>query len=108
MLLRVDDEIARTGEGELAWILHDTDAHGGVGAVARARTDLAALEGIALTVGICDLETAGDALALYAYADRALATARRQGVGGTAQYTARTAPPAASASERPVSLRVSA
>ena len=44
-LLRVDDEIARTGEGELAWILHDTDAHGGVGAVARARTDLAALEG---------------------------------------------------------------
>ena len=78
-LLRVDDEIARTGEGELAWILHDTDAHGGVGAVARARTDLAALEGIALTVGICDLETAGDALALYAFADRALAAARGQG-----------------------------
>jgi PAS domain S-box-containing protein len=106
-LLRVDDEIARTGEGELAWILHDTDAHGGVGAVARARTDLAALDGIALTAGICDLETAGNALALYAYADRALAAAREQGVGGTAEYSARTVLPAASAPERPAALHVS-
>lgn len=107
-LLRADDEIARTGEGELAWILHDTDAHGGVGAVARARTDLAALEGIALTVGICDLETAGDALALYAYADRALEAARRQGVGGTAQHTARAVRPAAGAPEPRVPSRVRA
>ena len=86
-LLRAGDEIARTGEGELAWILPDTDAHGGVGAVARARTDLAALEGVTLTVGVCDLATARDALALYAFADRALARARRQGLGGTVQYT---------------------
>ncbi len=86
-LLRAGDELARTGEGELAWILPDTDAHGGVGAVARARTDLAALEGVTLTVGVCDLATAGDALALYAFADRALARARRQGLGGTVQYT---------------------
>ena len=107
-LLRVDDEIARSGEGELAWILHDTDAHGGVGAVARARTDLAELEGIALTVGICDLETAGDAFALYAYADRALAAARKQGVGGTAQHTARSLLPAASAPARLVASRASA
>jgi PAS domain S-box-containing protein len=86
-LLRAGDEIARTGEGELAWILPDTDTHGGVGAVARARTDLAALQGVSLTVGVCDLATAGDALGLYAFADRALATARKQGLGGTAQYS---------------------
>jgi PAS domain S-box-containing protein len=105
-LLRVDDEIARTGEGELGWILHDTDAHGGVGAVARARTDLAALEGIALTVGICDLAAAGNALALYAYADRALAAARGQGIGGTAQHTARAEAPAWTRSVQPAPARV--
>jgi PAS domain S-box-containing protein len=87
VLVRVGDELARTREGELAWILPDTDAHGGVGAVARARTDLAFLDGVALTVAICDLTTAGDALALYALAGRALATARDQGIGATVQYT---------------------
>jgi PAS domain S-box-containing protein len=86
-LMRADDELARTRDGELAWILPDTDAHGGVGAVARARTDLAFLDGVALTVAICDLTTAGDALALYALAGRALATARDQGIGATVQYT---------------------
>jgi PAS domain S-box-containing protein len=85
-LCRVDDVLARTGDGELAWILPRTDMHGGVGAVARARTALASLSGVRLTAGICDLATAGDALALCAFADRALVDARRQGVGGTAQY----------------------
>ncbi len=87
-LARADDVLARTGEGELAWVLPATDGHGAVGAVARARTALAALPGVALTVGICDLATAGDALALCAYADRALVDARGQGVGGTAQFPA--------------------
>jgi PAS domain S-box-containing protein len=86
--VRADDELARTREDELAWILADTDAHGGVGAVARARTDLAVLDGVALTAGICDLATAGDPLALYAFADRALETARRRGIGATAQFAA--------------------
>lgn len=85
-LTRVDDVLARTGESELAWILPRTDMHGGVGAVARARTALASLPEVALTVGICDLAAAGDALALCAFADRALVDAREQGVGGTAQY----------------------
>lgn len=85
-LVRADDVLARTGEGELAWVLPDTDMHGGVGAVARARTALASLPGVALTVGICDLAAAGDPFALCAFADRALAEARHQGVGGTAQY----------------------
>jgi PAS domain S-box-containing protein len=85
-LTRVDDVLARTGESELAWILPGTDMHGGVGATARARTALASLPEVALTVGICDLASAGDALALCAFADRALVDAREQGVGGTAQY----------------------
>jgi PAS domain S-box-containing protein len=86
-LLRAGDELARTGDREVGLILPDTDAHGGVGAVARARGGLADLDRVTLTAGICDLAAAGDALALYAYADRALAQARRQGGGGTAQYS---------------------
>ena len=85
-LARTGDELARTRENEIAWLLPGTDAHGGVGAVARARTALAELGRVTLTVGICDLATAGDVFALYAFADRALAVARAQGVGGTAQY----------------------
>ncbi len=91
-LMRADDVLARTGESELALILPDTDGHGGVGAVARARAALASLEGLALTVGICDLAAAGgDAIALCAFADRALVEARAQGIGGTAEYTERSA-----------------
>lgn len=90
-LSRVDDVLARTGDGELAWILPRTDMHGGVGAVARARTALASLSAVALTAGICDLATAGDSLTLCAFADRALVDAREQGVGGTAQYRSATA-----------------
>jgi PAS domain S-box-containing protein len=86
-LLRAGDELARTGTRELGMILPDTDAHGGVGAVARARAELAELGDVALTVGVCDLEAAGDALALYAFADRALAQACRHGVGGTVQFS---------------------
>ena len=87
-LARADDVIARTGDAELAWVLPETDAHGAVGAVARARMALASLPGVVLTVGICDLAAAGDAITLCAFADRALAEARGQGLGGTAQYAA--------------------
>ena len=85
-LARAGDELARTRENEIAWILPGADAHGGVGAVARARAGLAELGGVTLTVGVCDLASAGAALALYAFADRALSVARAQGAGGTAQY----------------------
>ena len=85
-LVRAGDELARTRENEIAWVLPGADAHAGVGAVARARAALAELGGVTLTVGICDLATAGDVLALYAFADRALSVARAQGAGGTAQY----------------------
>jgi PAS domain S-box-containing protein len=85
-LTRAEDELARTRHDEIAWILPATDAHGGIGAVARARTALAELGRVTLTVGVCDLATAGDLFALYAFADRALAEARTHGPGGTAQY----------------------
>jgi PAS domain S-box-containing protein len=87
-VIRADDVLARTGDAELAWVLPETDAHGAVGAVARARMALASVPGVSLTVGVCDLATAGDAIALCAFADRALVEARGQGVGGTAQYAA--------------------
>jgi PAS domain S-box-containing protein len=86
-LIRADDVLARAGEAELALILPETDAHGAVGAVARARIALAAVPGVALTVGISDLATAGDVTTLYAFADRALVEARKQGAGGTSTYS---------------------
>jgi len=83
---RTGDDLARTRDGELAWILPETDADGAVEAVARLRAELAPLDGVTLTAGICDLATAGDGLSLYALADRALERARRHGLGSTARY----------------------
>ena len=83
---RAGDDLARTRDGELAWILPETDADGAVEAVARLRLELATLDGVSLTAGVCDLATAGDGLSLYALADRALERARRQGAGTTARY----------------------
>jgi GGDEF domain-containing protein len=84
-LVRAGEAVARVGD-ELAWILPDTDARGAVRAVSRAREELADVAGIEVTAGVCDLATAGDALSLYALADRALAEARRGGVDATATY----------------------
>jgi PAS domain S-box-containing protein len=83
---RAGDTLARTRDGELAWILSETDADGAVEAVARLRAELAPLDGVTLTAGVCDLATAGDGLSLYALADRALERARRHGLGSTARY----------------------
>ena len=83
---RTGDDLARTRDGELAWILPETDADGAVEAVARLRAELAPLDGVTLTAGVCDLATAGDGLSLYALADRALERARRHGLGSTARY----------------------
>jgi len=82
---RVSDTLARTRDGEIALILPDTDAKGGVISLKRFR---GALEGLAveLTAGVCDLATAGDALTVYALADRALASAREKGPGETSRY----------------------
>lgn len=82
-LVRAGDVFARTGDGELGWILPDTDRLGGVEAVARWQAELADLGGVALTAGVSDLAGAGDAFALYALADRALAGARKRRPGET-------------------------
>jgi PAS domain S-box-containing protein len=85
-LVRTGEAVARVRGNELAWILPATSAAGAEKAVARLREELADVVGVAVTAGICDLETAGDALSLYAFADRALVTAKRQGSGTTAAY----------------------
>ena len=85
-LVRAGDVIARTGDGELGWILPDTDGAGGVEAVDRWRLELQDVGGVTLTAGVCDLASAGDAFALYALADRALAAARERGPGQTEHH----------------------
>ena len=85
--LRAGDELARTGPCELAWILPDTDASGAAEAVTRWRRELADIDLVELTAGVCDLAAAdGNPVALYALADRALAAARARGPGATERY----------------------
>jgi PAS domain S-box-containing protein len=84
-IARAGDVIARTRDGELGLILPATDASGGLDAVARLRSALDGLD-VELTAGVCDLSTAGDALMLYAFADRALASAREKGPSAAARY----------------------
>lgn len=84
-IVRAGEQIARTTENELAWVLPETDAAGAVAAVERARTSLAGE--VTLTAGVCDLSEAADAVTLYALADRALAAARSRGGDVTVAYT---------------------
>ena len=92
-LTRAGDELARTDDGELGWILPETDAAGGVEAVARWRAALGEIGGVRLTAGVCDLASSGDALSLYALADRALAGARKDCPGATEQHATSVLPP---------------
>jgi PAS domain S-box-containing protein/diguanylate cyclase (GGDEF)-like protein len=85
-LARAEDELARVGDAELGVILPETDAEGAVRAVERWRAALAPVAAVEVTAGVCDLATAGDALSLYALADRALAAARRTGRGSTERH----------------------
>ena len=85
-LVRAGEALARLRGDELAWVLPGTDARGAAKAVSRVREELADVVDVTITAGICDLATAGDALALYAFADRALVTAKRQGWGVTVTY----------------------
>ena len=92
-LARAGDELARTDDGELGWILPETDTAGGVEAVARWRAELGDIGGVRLTAGVCDLASSGDAFSLYALADRALAAARRNCPGATEQHVQAVLPP---------------
>jgi hypothetical protein len=90
-LLRAGDELARTRDDGLVWILPDTSAEGAIGVVGRARLALVDM-GTTMTAGVCDLAAAGDAPSLYALADRALVDGGRQGLGTTASYPPRVEP----------------
>ena len=98
-VLEQPEELARTGDCEIGWILPETDGAGGIEAVSRWRSEIADVGDVTLTAGVCDLAGAGDALSLYALADRALADASRKGQGETVAYQ----PPAES---RPLPSRM--
>lgn len=90
--LRAGEQISRTSDAELAWILPETDAEGAVSAVERARGHLSRARGqgferLRISAGVCDLVAASDDATLYAFAHEALRAARRQG-GGTHVYGA--------------------
>jgi PAS domain S-box-containing protein len=86
-LVRAGEDIGRTRDDAVAWLLPDTGAVGAVAAVDRIRLELDELDGVVVTAGVCDLAEAGDALALFALADRALVAARRQGTGSTVRHS---------------------
>ena len=89
--LRAGEQISRTNETELAWILPEVDAAGAIAAVSRAVGHVSRLEGdrirsVRVSAGISELGADHDAAVLYAFANRALRTARTQG-GGTVVYS---------------------
>jgi PAS domain S-box-containing protein len=85
-ILRAGDELARTGDCELGWILPETDVAGGIEAVERWRSAIADVGAVMLTAGVADLAAAGDAVSVYALADRALSAACRSSDGATVPY----------------------
>ena len=89
--LRAGEQISRTNESELAWILPEVDAAGAIAAVSRAVGHVSKLEGdrirsVRVSAGICELGADHEPAVLYAFADRALKSARSQG-GGTVVYS---------------------
>jgi PAS domain S-box-containing protein len=89
--LRAGEQISRTNETELAWILPEVDAAGAISAVARAVAHVSQLEGdwlgsVRVSAGVCELGADHDAAVLYAFANRALRAASAQG-GGTVVYS---------------------
>ncbi|MFN8222382.1 MAG: PAS domain S-box protein [Gaiellales bacterium] len=89
--LRAGEQISRTNETELAWILPEVDAAGAIAAVTRAVGHVRKLAGdvigsVRVSAGICELGVGHDAAVLYALADRALKAAASQG-GGTVVYS---------------------
>jgi len=89
--LRAGEQISRTNETELAWILPEIDAAGAIAAVSRAVSHVSKLEpdrirSVRVSAGICELGADHDPAVLYALADRALKAARTQG-GGTVVYS---------------------
>ena len=87
-LVRAGEDLGRIGDDALAWILPDTTAEAAAGAVERIRREFVEEPGTTLAAGVCDLAEAGDGLALYVLAERALVAARRHGPGSTVLHAA--------------------
>ena len=89
---RSGEILARVGGEEFAWILPDTTAEQAFGAAERARrviseTAFAGIGRITTSAGVCGLEDAADASALFRHADLALYWAKTQGRNATIRYT---------------------
>jgi diguanylate cyclase (GGDEF)-like protein/PAS domain S-box-containing protein len=92
-LTREGEMIARVGGEEFAWILPEATAEGAMAAAERARRavseiPLAPVGRLTMSVGVCDLATAGEPADLYRLADEALFVAKRRGRDQAIRYDA--------------------
>ena len=90
---RQGDLLARVGGEEFAWLLPETGLAGGLEAAERLRTDIASgplgpSEDQTVSIGLCDLATAGgDPAELFRLADGALYWAKRSGRNMSVSYS---------------------
>ena len=89
-ILREGELVARIGGEEFGWILNAQGAEA-VAAAERARhaisdSPFARVGEVTMSVGVCDLTSAGDVDALYDRADQALYLAKEQGRNRTCRY----------------------
>jgi diguanylate cyclase (GGDEF)-like protein/PAS domain S-box-containing protein len=81
---RGEDYLARIGGEEFAWLLPSTPPEAAESAAERARRAVeasvrAGLDSVTVSLGVCGLDEAGDANALYQLADAALYRAKARG-----------------------------
>ena len=89
-LSRTEDCLARVGGDEIAWLLPEIPAVAAAAAAERARAHVGALEvdgrRLTVSIGVCDLEVAGDAESLLRLADGALYWVKAHGRNGVQAY----------------------
>ncbi len=85
---RKEDVIARLGGDEFAWLLTNADIAGARIAAERLRAAVGDVHSgrITVSIGVCDLESAGDAEHLLRYADAALYWVKRHGGDMIGEY----------------------
>jgi diguanylate cyclase (GGDEF)-like protein/PAS domain S-box-containing protein len=90
---RAEDDVARIGGEEFAWLLPSTSAEAAEEAAERARrlvqtTVVAGPDGVTVSLGVCGLNHARDADELYQLADAALYRAKANGRNRCVRHTA--------------------